>query len=334
MVALQQALDMLALADTSSTVNGSAGMNSAATAIGAVIAQQAAAITAQTNANPNQAPTLPTIGALVTSAVATQPQAFTNLAAVQATAPLAAQLANVTEVTVAVSVSQILQANPNAATLSGSALAAAETTLNANLSAIAPLQTAALAVAAQNAAASPAALASAIANPVTLASVAANLSPPASAALLALVDATQNSSTIPSASATPSAGLNTLTSLVAALTATPTLTTVSLTTLNGTISSPATFDASSGSGRFSFTDNIAVSSFTSITNFGVNDSIAITGGGSNDLLVSNKGADVVFTVNAGGVVTQITLVGVTTPSAVIGSLAEFNALNAGSVTYQ
>jgi hypothetical protein len=51
-------------------------------------------------------------------------------------------------------------------------------------------------------------------------------------------------------------------------------------------------------------------------------------------VVGNNGADVIFTVNINGTVTQVTLVGVVSPAVIIGSLATFNALNIGQVTSQ
>lgn len=51
------------------------------------------------------------------------------------------------------------------------------------------------------------------------------------------------------------------------------------------------------------------------------------------MVVANNGADVVLTVNANGTVSQITLVGVTTPTAIIGSISTFNLLGVCTVTY-
>lgn len=114
---------------------------------------------------------------------------------------------------------------------------------------------------------------------------------------------------------------------------TPAAITKNLDSLLGSFSSPATFDAASGDGIFNFTDNVASSSYSRITNFGANDSILISGGGSNHLIVANRGADVVFTVNDNGTVSQITLVGVASDTTIIGSLSAFNALGIGDVTY-
>jgi len=106
-----------------------------------------------------------------------------------------------------------------------------------------------------------------------------------------------------------------------------------LDTLAGSQLVPTSYDGASGYGLFSYTDSVATASFASISNFGANDSIAITGGGNNHLVVANSGADVVLTVNANGVVSQITVLGVTTSSATIGSIEAFNALSVGNVSY-
>jgi len=122
-------------------------------------------------------------------------------------------------------------------------------------------------------------------------------------------------------------------SVTAPPTVTPSAVNKNLDSLLGTFSSPATFDAASDDGIFNFTDSVATASFTRITSFGANDTLAITGGGSNHLIVANHGADVTFTVNDNGTVSQITLVGVATDTAIIGSLSAFNALAVGDVAY-
>lgn len=96
---------------------------------------------------------------------------------------------------------------------------------------------------------------------------------------------------------------------------------------SGTISTPIAITASSGA---RFTVNTATASFTRITGFNAGNTITITSN-SGALVVANSGADVVLTMNLNGTVTQITLVGVTTPAAIISSLAAFNALNHGQV---
>ena len=108
---------------------------------------------------------------------------------------------------------------------------------------------------------------------------------------------------------------------------------VYVTGLGGSQASPATFDASQAGGVFNFYASVASPSFTRIANCTANGKITITGGGSNHLVVANNGPDVVMTANANGTVTQITLVGVVSPSAIIGSLSDFNALGVCATTY-
>lgn len=108
-------------------------------------------------------------------------------------------------------------------------------------------------------------------------------------------------------------------------------TTQALDSLTSTHQAPASFNA--GTGAFNFTDAIGTASFVTITGFGADDAIALSSLGSNSLIVANYGADVILTVNNGGIVSQITLVGVTTASAIIGDATAFNALSVGNVTY-
>ena len=108
---------------------------------------------------------------------------------------------------------------------------------------------------------------------------------------------------------------------------------INLDALGGSQAAAISYDAASGYGLFSYTDSVAIASFSAISNFGANASISFTGGGSNHLVVANSGADVVLTVNADGVVSQITLVGVTTAATLIGSIAAFNALSLGDISF-
>ncbi len=133
------------------------------------------------------------------------------------------------------------------------------------------------------------------------------------------------------AGTTPSVNYNTV---VVDNTPTPTPsgpTSQSLDALTGSQQTPATFNA--GTAAFALTDAIGAASFVRVTGFGANDSIAITGGGSNHLIVANDGSDVLFTVNNGGIVSQITLVGVASASQIIGDLSAFNALSVGDASY-
>ena len=108
---------------------------------------------------------------------------------------------------------------------------------------------------------------------------------------------------------------------------------VYLSGLGGSQASPTTFDAAQAGGAFNFYASIGNASIARVTNCTANDRITITGGGSNHLVVANNGADVVMTANANGTVTQITLVGVASAAAIIGSLSDFNALGVCVTTY-
>ena len=108
---------------------------------------------------------------------------------------------------------------------------------------------------------------------------------------------------------------------------------VYLSGLGGSQASPTTFDAAQAGGAFNFYASIGNASIARVTNCTANDRITITGGGSNHLVVGNNGADVVMTANANGTVTQITLVGVASAAAIIGSLSDFNALGVCVTTY-
>lgn len=322
MVALQQAMQMLASADQAATeTTPGPAMARTAAAFGAVVVQAAM--------QAGQPAALPSIGSLVNTVVATQGKAFRNPAAVQASAQLAAGVANLTEATVAASVNQLLQTSPGA---SGNVLATGIAKMvDTRLAAIAQLQADALAVAKKNGLGAPAGNVP----PVTLASLAS--SGGMSAALQELVAATERLASIPGASAGRNAALEALFKVIERLTAgtppsTPTPPGGPVELTGGTISAPVTLDAAAGSGKFRV--DVKTAHFVRITNFGAGDSIAITGGGANPLVVANTGADVVLTANIGGTVTQITLVGITSPSAIVGSLAAFNALGAGQVTYE
>ncbi|MDP2902956.1 MAG: Ig-like domain-containing protein, partial [Methylovulum sp.] len=131
------------------------------------------------------------------------------------------------------------------------------------------------------------------------------------------------------AGVTPSVSFNTIVSDPTPPPSGPT--SQSLDALTSSQQTPAVFNA--GTGAFALTDIIATTSFVHVSNFGADDAIAISGGGSNHLIVANDGADVLFTVNNNGTVSQITLVGVASASDIIGDLSAFNALSVGNLTY-
>lgn len=101
----------------------------------------------------------------------------------------------------------------------------------------------------------------------------------------------------------------------------------------GTQSAPVTYNAAANAGRNNFIDSVGTASYARITHCNATSTITISGLGSNHLVVANSGADVVLTVNASGIVSQITVVGVTSPSAIIGSLSAFNSLGVCVASY-
>lgn len=105
---------------------------------------------------------------------------------------------------------------------------------------------------------------------------------------------------------------------------------------SGKQQAPATVDGAANGGVNSFT--IAAgskSTYVSITGCMATDTIDITGVGSNSFRVNHIGEDIVLTTsNDAGFVTQITLVGVTSPANSVGSLSAFNALGVCITNYQ
>lgn len=84
-------------------------------------------------------------------------------------------------------------------------------------------------------------------------------------------------------------------------------------------------------GAFALTEAVGSTSFVKVSNFGALDTLTFTGVGSNHLIVESRGSDVILTVNAQGMVSQITLVGVLSGSQIVGDLASFNALSIGRI---
>ena len=80
-------------------------------------------------------------------------------------------------------------------------------------------------------------------------------------------------------------------------------------------------------------DSVATSDYVRVTGFGADDSIYIPDLGTNHLVIESNGADVTFTVNNSGTVSQITLVGVNVNNDVITDVASFNALSVGNILF-
>jgi hypothetical protein len=196
MVALQKAMEVLASSDKAATEAGTNGaMGRVAAAVGAEIVRLATSIpAAQTGASV----TLPSVADVISGATANQSKYFGNKNAVQATSALAADVANLTEATISVGVSQVLQSAPGAS--GATLLAALASNVDARLKVIETLQDGAVNRAAQSASSQGSSA------PVRLDEVARAGN--ASAALQALVNVTRILTSIPAASGTPGNALN------------------------------------------------------------------------------------------------------------------------------
>jgi hypothetical protein len=190
MVALQKSIEVLAMSDKTAAETGTAAaLARAASALGAEIVRQAGTLVAGA--------ALPSVGSLVTGAVTNQDRFFTNRPAAHGTVALAADVATVTEATLAVAVSQLLQVAPDA---TGAALQSALATyVDARLKVIEPLQDSAVARAAQITQAP-------TGDPLRLSVVARDAG--ASAQLVALVNASAGITSVPTAARATPAGLD------------------------------------------------------------------------------------------------------------------------------
>lgn len=102
--------------------------------------------------------------------------------------------------------------------------------------------------------------------------------------------------------------------------------------LGGTLTNPATTDASSGS--FVFTDDALLPSVVRISGFGANDSLRLTNTSASAVSVSSKGGNASFTVNQNGTISSITLLGVVPSGGIVYDINSFNALPVGNVQFQ
>jgi hypothetical protein len=106
----------------------------------------------------------------------------------------------------------------------------------------------------------------------------------------------------------------------------------SLDALGGTLATPASFDA--GTGSFVLIDDATQSSNVRITGFGADDVLQWKNVFGSTVAVSTKGNDVTFVVNKDGTVSSVTLVGVVPADAIVYDVASFNALGVGRVQVQ
>ena len=108
--------------------------------------------------------------------------------------------------------------------------------------------------------------------------------------------------------------------------------TASLDSRGGTLTNPATVDASNGS--FTFTDDALLPSVVRITGFGANDALILKNATANTVAVSSKGGDVTFVVNQSGTISSVTIVGVVPGGGIVYDVNSFNALPVGKVQFQ
>jgi hypothetical protein len=106
----------------------------------------------------------------------------------------------------------------------------------------------------------------------------------------------------------------------------------SLDSAGGTLSSPASLDA--GSGSYVFSDDAQKSSNVRISRFARDDVLLWKNTYAGAVAVSTKGSDVTFIVNQAGTVSSVTLVSVLPAGALVYDVASFNALGVGSVQFQ
>ena len=100
----------------------------------------------------------------------------------------------------------------------------------------------------------------------------------------------------------------------------------------GTLTSPATVDASAGS--FTFSDDAALASVVRITSFGADDALRLTNTSSASVAVSSQGGNVSLVVNQGGTISSITVINVVPSGGIVYDVASFNALPVGNVQFQ
>ena len=101
--------------------------------------------------------------------------------------------------------------------------------------------------------------------------------------------------------------------------------------LGGTLTNPATTDASNGS--FVFTDDALLPSVVRISGFGANDSLRLTSTSASAVSVSSAGGNASFIVNQGGTISSITLLGVVPSGGIVYDVNSFNALPIGNVQF-
>ncbi len=101
----------------------------------------------------------------------------------------------------------------------------------------------------------------------------------------------------------------------------------SLDALGGSLISPSSIDAATGS--FNFTDSALTGNVVQISNFGADDSLTFTN--ASAVSISSQQGNVVVTVNDNGILSTITLTGVANQGQIIYDIPSFNALSVGDI---
>ena len=106
----------------------------------------------------------------------------------------------------------------------------------------------------------------------------------------------------------------------------------SLDSKGGTLTSPVTVDASTGS--YTFSDDAALASVVRITGFGADDALKLTNTTASNVAVSSQGGNVSLVVNQSGTISSITVVNVVPSGGIVYDVTSFNALPVGNVQFQ
>lgn len=108
--------------------------------------------------------------------------------------------------------------------------------------------------------------------------------------------------------------------------------TAALDSRGGTLTNPATFDASTAS--FALTDDATLPSVVRISGFGADDALTLRNTTAGSVAVSSRGNDVTLLVNQGGTVSSLTLLGVMPTGGIVYDVPSFNTLPVGNVQFQ
>lgn len=106
----------------------------------------------------------------------------------------------------------------------------------------------------------------------------------------------------------------------------------SLDSKGGTLTNPASVDASAGS--FVLADDAALPSVVRITGFGADDTLTLRNTSAANVAVSSRGNDVSLLINQGGTISSITLLGVLPAGGIVFDVPSFNALPVGDAQFQ